>query len=269
MTPNPPPRGARSTRYSISYSYTLRRVTSHTIPLLHPSMILLFLQNLNGIASHCIEQLWSFISFHYSTTYNAFQSFPCGRRTWCFYRQPIDPLCLSHHYAMCLWLNTYMHDNRSVTRGMSMESIALQRQGIALDSMSRPRNPSMPRHQLGALRLQDTCHGDFLAHCHQGVRSYFQQKYLDFYVVAADILFICRAWCTWKLSVFVAIVFSSSVLRSLLHRHWHLCPCLDRILWRCSQRARGGQGAYRASDPMVTCSDTSRYSRIGTEVGVR
>jgi hypothetical protein len=74
---------------------------------------------------------------------------------------------------------------------MSMESIALQRQGIALESMPRPRLPSLPRHQLGALRLQDTCHGDFLAHCHQGVRAYIQQNYLDLYVVAADMLFIC------------------------------------------------------------------------------
>lgn len=82
---------------------------------------------------------------------------------------------------------------------MSMESIVLQRQGIALEaakSMPKPRNPSLPRHQLGALRLQDTCHGDFLAHCHQGVCTYIQQKYLDFDVVAADMLFICIAWCT-------------------------------------------------------------------------
>ena len=82
---------------------------------------------------------------------------------------------------------------------MSMESIALRRQGTALEaakSMPKPRSPSLPRHQLGALRLQDTCHGDFLAHCHQGVRTYIQQNYFDFYVVAADVLIICMTWCT-------------------------------------------------------------------------
>lgn len=154
-----------------------------------------------------------------------------------------------------------MYDNRSVTRGMSLESIALQRQGIALEaakSMPRPRNPSLPRHQLGALRLQDTCHGDFLAHCHQGVSTCIQHiHHLDFDVAAADMLFICIAYggrenCRFLLRLFfllVSFAFYFIVTDTSV-------SCLNRILWRCSQRARGGQGAFRVSDPMVICSDT-------------